>query len=111
MGRPGLVIRMSEAVVEAVLLRMSGDTGLVEVLPSEDRLEEDGVDLSDCSELDFRWSRSTREEQEFSSTSFLFAAGFGGDFEVTTWINTIDINIQYFCPPRTSPHMEAGECL
>ena len=86
MGRPGLVIRMSEAVVEAVLLRMSGDTGLVEVRPSDDRLEEDGVDLSDCSELDFRWSRSTREEQEFSSTSFLFAAGFGGDFEVTTWI-------------------------
>ena len=86
MGRPGLVIRMSEAVVEAVLLRMSGDTGLAEVRPSDDRLEEDGVDLSDCSELDFRWSKSTREEQEFSSTSFLFAAGFGGVFEVTTWI-------------------------
>ena len=45
MGRPGRVIRMSEAVVEAVLLRMSGDTGLVVVRPSEDRLDDDGVDL------------------------------------------------------------------
>ena len=83
MGSPGLVIRMSEAVVEAVLLRISGDSGLVR--PSDDLLEDDGVDLWDCSVLDFKWSRSTKEEQEFSSTSFLVAAGFGGDFEVTTW--------------------------
>ena len=43
MGSPGLVIRMSEAVVEAVLLRISGDSGLVR--PSDDLLEDDGVDL------------------------------------------------------------------
>ena len=86
MGRPGLVIRMSEAVLEDVLLRMSGDPGLVEFRPSDDRLEIEGVDLGGCSELDLKWSRSTKEEQEFSSASFFFSVGLG-DFEVTTCQN------------------------
>ena len=67
-----------------LFLKLAGDWGLVEFWPAEERLELDGVDRGVCSELDLKWSKSTKEEQDDWSSCFL--AGFGGDLaEVTDW--------------------------
>ena len=65
--------------------RVTGETGLVEVSPSEDRLEFDWLDLSDWSVLDLKWRSSTREEQEVvePDLSLEVVASLGEDLVVT----------------------------
>ena len=78
--------------------RVMGEAGLVDVSPSEDRLE------FDCSDL--KWRMSTREEQEVTDPdlSSEVVVCLGDDLVVTAYKNRI-INITLNCLPAVLPRM------